>query len=268
MTGLKTLAEERTDFSRHRQRVLDHLLARFNEAYPHTDDATYETIANKEALLQQYRELGVHRAAAAPPPRPGEKPASAATRPLSGLEKKISLLLRRDIRMREPSLAALGRDRESNWPTDFYFVLEPIRFLPREPAAALASELTMEFPVTAFGPALYHVLLNWTYRPLTAAFCRYAENLILENAPAHLYHRFIWIETRALPRRAARPATLFLGLARAWYEAGSPPLEGRFIPGPDGALSRLQVRRRTAAARLFRWLNQPAGETPVPPVSP
>ena len=268
VTGLETLAEDRTEFAMRRHRVLDHLLARFNESFPRADAATYETIANKEALLQKYCKLGEHRASAAPLPHGGNRPAAGAERPLSGLEEKLGLLLRRDVRTGVPRIETLGHDRESRWPTDFYFVFEPIRFLPGEPSGPPAHERTVEFPATAFGPCLYHVLINWTYQPLNPGFCRYAENLILENAPAHLFHRFIWIETRGLAGRTARPAVLFLGLARAWYAAGAPALEGRFVAEAEGGPTRLQARRRTPAARLFAWLNQPVGEAVVSSAPP
>jgi hypothetical protein len=248
--------------------VLDHLLARFNESFPRANAATYETIANKEALLQKYRKLGERRASAAPLPRGGKKPAAGAERPLSGLEEKLGLLLRRDVKTSVPRIETLGHDRESRWPTDFYFVFEPIRFLPGEPSGPPAPEPTVEFPATAFGPCLYHVLINWTYQPLNPGFCRYTENLILENAPAHLFHRFSWIETRGLVGRTARPAVLFLGLARAWYAAGAPALEGRFVAEAEGGPTRLQARRRTPAARLFAWLNQPVGEAVVSSAPP
>lgn len=256
VAGLAAIAEDRAEFSHRRQRVLDHLLARFNESFPTSDPTTFETIANKEQLLQSYRELGSTRALSAAA-LANLRAAPRAQRPMSGLERKVRLLLRRDLQRPPPDLAALDTPAQRERPDDFYFVFEPIRFFPPQWSETIVGQ-TDDYTQADFGPWLFHVLINWTFRPLTPSFQLYAQDLVLANAPAHLWHRFIWIDPLTPPPNRQLTTEVFLPLAQAWFEAGSPPLDAN--RGPLSTATHLDIvaRAGTPAARLFAWLHSVA----------
>lgn len=245
LAGLRSLVESESEFLARRNRVLDHLLARFNEYFPATpDEATFETIRNKEDLLRKYRQLGHGRAQAADHTVPA---APDRRRARSGLEKKLQLLLRRETQLRPPALEKLSARVRPRQPADFYFVIESVRFLPKceEPSAGESWSV----PFTAFQPALFHTFINWTCEPLNSAFKDYAEELVFENAPAHLLSHVIWLETQPEPEPAAGE---FVALFRAWAEAGYPALQMAVDPAPlEGVL---RVVKTTPAARLLHWL--------------
>jgi hypothetical protein len=149
----------------------------------------------------------------------------------------------------------LDGTREAARPDDFYFVFEPVRFLPRKGSAPAENPAnTVAFVPADFGPQLFHVFLNWTYQKITPALRNYSEALVLENAPAHLWHRFIWIET--ISPAESRPDALFLSLVQAWIEAGMPSLEAVGLASSDSP--GLQALADTPAARIFAWLKENA----------
>ncbi|HEY1049577.1 MAG TPA: hypothetical protein VGE39_07470 [Prosthecobacter sp.] len=162
---LATLDESPHEFARRRNQFLDHLLARFGESYGPAKGATYETIHNKEELLQHLPELGLRRAAAGGPEH------------VSGLEAKITLLLQRD-----------APPPDETAPDKFYYLLED-------------GQLSGDAP-DAFG--LTHVLVNWTGNRLDPAFEEQVEALIAEHAAAHLCHTFLWLEKDKDAEDAAR----------------------------------------------------------------
>ena len=253
INGLNTVAEDAAGRLKCRRRVLDHLLARFNENFPRTDRTTYETIVNRQDLLQAYPRVSVRRALAADLTsrvQPGQ------ARPRSGLEEKMQLLLRRDTQS-DPATPAgpsgPGRELVSD---DFYFILETIRFLPR--AGATGAGERWDVPQSAFKPGLFHVWLNWTMRPLTGAFVNYVQACVGENVPAHLWSRHIWLETHP---HAGPNVARFRQLLGAWAEDGYPPLVlappplATDSPPPPDTIS---VCRGTPAAALFAWLLDPS----------
>ena len=269
LTGLRNAAENEAQFLHRRGQVLDQLLARFNESFPATpDEATFETIRNKEDLLRDYRRLGYHRAQAANPTR---DTAPGARRPRSGLEEKIQVLLRRDTQSNPSALDDLAVFVRAEQPADFYFVLETIRFLPV--AGDPVSGETVLVPLAAFEPALYHVFLNWTYERFNSAFTAYVENIVGENMPAHLAPYFVWLETHLLPPVQAQE---FVTLFRAWAEAGYPALV--LGPQPEQPVAgKLAILAHTPAANLFLWLlrhgppavgGPPTVATPFPSAPP
>jgi hypothetical protein len=248
VAGLHAIAENADDRQRRRDRVLDHLLSRFNESFPRTDHTTYETIANKENLLQAYPRIGRRRAAAA---ELTGRPGPGTVRPRSGLEEKIQILLRRDTQS-EPEA-----DRD-----DFYHVFESIVFLPRADATGAGERWNL--PLDAFAPCLFHVFVNWTLRPLTGAFVSYCEALVAENAPAHLLARHIWLETRPAPEANVGG---FRALFQAWANAGFPQLilaSARRASDPPLPDRTIDVCRGTSAANLFAWLLDPSSPAAGP----
>lgn len=204
--GLQALAESSGETCRRRGRFLDHLLARFGETYPQTDDVTYETIYNRSKLLREYPGLGRHRATG------------------SGLEAKLACLLPRN---------------EQEWPAmsqgaggeKWYYLLEP---------GALNRHVTQ--PGWRF--TLTHVLFNWTVNPLTADFKEYVRNIVIENSGAHLAHRFWWFDwdqTGAQPPDFRESDFReFAALHRQWSEAGSPCIQADGANPPESATALCQ----------------------------
>ncbi len=259
LTGLHAIAEDAGLWRLRRCRVLDQLLARFNESFSPTDHTTYETIVNKENLLQAYPDVGLRRAAAADVTNgltPGE------TRPRSGLEEKIQLLLRRDTQTDlAPVSESTGAPRAAD-AEDFYFVLEPVRFLPRADSESAGERWNL--PLNTFAPGLFHVYLNWTLCPLTGAFTDYVEGIVGENVPAHLWSRHLWLETHPV---AEANVARFRALVRAWALAGYPSLvlaPPRLASDPPPPAGTIDVCRGTAAADLFAWLLDPTADPTGP----
>jgi hypothetical protein len=89
--GLQELAEDPGESFRRQGQFLDHLLARFGEAFPKTDAANYETTFNKSGLLRGYPELGRDRALGAH--HAGELNGDSH---VSGLEARLACLLPRN----------------------------------------------------------------------------------------------------------------------------------------------------------------------------
>lgn len=282
VTALRAQSEDEEMFLARRSGVLDQLLARFNETFAATDEApTFETIRNKEDLLQDYRDLGYRRAQAADHSRRTDV---RETRARSGLERKLELLLRRDTQPGPPPLGALAVRVTESQPADFYFVVEPIRFLPASPTVATAPAIvddtadpaseaapdeaggtpptpepaapepaTVEIPLAEFNLGLFHVFLNWTYEPLNDPFKEYVAALVRENAPAHLLARYVWFETQPHPQPEARK---FLRRFRRWASDGYPTLELAAAPVAGGTT--IRVFAQTSAARLFQLLRTQA----------
>lgn len=259
VAGLRAVAEDVDRWLVRRQRVLDHLLARFNENFLSSDQANYETIANKQNLLQDYPQVGLRRAAAADF---AAGLVAGQARPRSGLEEKIQLLLRCDNQVNPaPATWPDGKIRPAD-PDDFYFVLEPIRFLPRADSGSAGERWNL--PLDAFAPGLFHVYLNWTMTPLTGGFTQYVEDLVGENVPAHLWSRHIWLETHPV---AEANVARFRRLQRAWAQAGYPPLvlaPPRLPSDPPLPAGSIDVCRGTAAADLFAWLLDPGADPTGP----
>lgn len=253
---LDGIVESEAAFLDQRQRVLDHLLSRFNESYPTGDAATYETIANKEWILQEYPDLGFNRAASADAAQPLSW---QQDRPKSGLERKIELLLGH-----EPVVPAAGHAASTSVPGGgFYFVIEPIRLLPSAaPSEASAGEV-MSVPLAEFAPSLVHVFINWTTQPFTTAFKNYIRRLVHANAPAHLWHRFVWLEDHLHPDESDDMRQARLENLRAFRDAfafwqRSNPAFGplQLAASVAAKANTIVVRAETPAARLFAWLQQ------------
>lgn len=190
------LAESPQEFVQRRNQFLDHLLARFGESLGPACGATYETIHNKEKLLQHLPEIGRRRATAGEIKRGSDRHLHE-----SGLEKKIGLLLQRDLP--GPGEPALLK---------FYYLVE--KGLLTLPDSSDPAEGAFE---------LIHVLVNWTGNGLNTAFQQQVEALIEEYCGAHLCHDFLWYDCEAREDHAARFAD-FLSCYEEWRSTPLEPL--------------------------------------------
>ncbi|HET7535506.1 MAG TPA: hypothetical protein VFJ90_03575, partial [Candidatus Didemnitutus sp.] len=211
-------------------------------------------IANREELLRNYPRLGYDRATAAPVtdagPRPNRK---RPPRARSGLERKLQLLLRCDTQLPVAIVTGTGATENILERDDFYFVVEPVRFLP---PGMTTPPKGSPFPAEAFAPSLFHVFINWTDVPLTAPLRAFAEARVLEEAPAHLWHRFIWLDP--LGEAPGKPGR-FRDLFRRWEYRRFPTLD-QPARAADGSPA---LQPEDTAAHLLAWLL--AAATPVDP---
>jgi len=109
--GLQELAEDPGESFRRQGQFLDHLLARFGEAFPKTDDANYETTFNKSRLLRGYPALGRDRALGA---HHAAEPEGGSH--VSGLEARLACLL--------------PRNEQTAWPDILLFTVADLLMLP------------------------------------------------------------------------------------------------------------------------------------------
>lgn len=244
LRALAERAEGPLEFEEHRKRVLDHLLARFGETLPSDDPANCPTLTNREAYLRQIDELGRSRARGLDASR---VPAALRPRPRSGLEEKMRLLLQTDRQSPLPALADLTRDPGAEYLGDFYFIIEPVLWLDSGPAAEVGLGEKLLLPRAAFESSLVHVVLSWTPCTLSPEARVHVRTLLRDHAPAHLWPRFVWVDTLEQRRE-------FLIRYRDWALAGYPPLVA--LRTVLDAKENVAVERFSTAGRLAEWLKQ------------
>lgn len=241
MKTLAELAEGPLAFAEHRQAVLDHLLARFGEMLPASDPANCPSLSNREDYLRQICELGAQRATAIDA---SLVPTFTAARARSGLEEKLRLLLRTDRQEVPPALGDLADHADADYLGDFYFLIEPVLWLSAEaPAAQIERNLLL--PKVAFAPSLIHVVLSWTPRSLGLNAQAHVQSLLRDHAPAHLWPRFVWVDTIKQRRE-------FLQRYRDWALAGYPSLVS--LQTVSAATENVPVDAATPTGRLAEWL--------------
>ena len=248
--GLATMSRDEDVFLRRRNEILDHLLARFGESYPRTGNATYQTIFNKEELLRAYRDVTYVRAAGLNL-LPSDE---SRLQQLSGLEQKLTILLRRDHQVwggpkseSDPIAGEFGESKASSG-SRYYFAIEHLPFLPVTlfvPASDCKAAMT--FPAALFPLQMTHVFLNWTANDLTDAFEQYVKDLVLQNTPAHIKSHFLWFECGG---EDAREFAEFVRFREDWEKERFTAMVLAAPAAKHGDITVLD----TAASRLFQWI--------------
>jgi hypothetical protein len=134
---------------------------------------------------------------------------------------------------------------------DFYFVIDLAILRPGlgEPIESSGGQPTLAAGAELWDSTLVHVFIGPPFAADTAgqraAFVQLADTLVRENAPAHLLHRFAWIDPLATPEAAAD----FRVRITAWAQASFPRL--RAVKTTD---SSRQVQRDTPAGQMLAWL--------------
>ncbi|HET9626557.1 MAG TPA: hypothetical protein VFP84_34580 [Kofleriaceae bacterium] len=231
--------------------VADHLLARFAEALPSRDWQNYETLAQKRRFLARYPAFSQHRHVGFDRARAREQ-GYPDVENVSWLERRVNLLLAAG--PREPlcaypgdtALQASAADGYQLYLGRAYYLLEHPLLLDGSTPAAGSRHGCVALPKAFFAGRISHVLGNWTFRELRPEFQAYVEAFLLDAAPAHLVHHFLWSSPAELDAFAR-------GLA-AWYRDGLPPLTVE-----DRDADTLWVRPSGAAWELVCLLRGAAG---------
>jgi hypothetical protein len=221
--------------------VADHLLSRFAESLPSLDWQNYETLSQKRSFLEHYPDLSQNRHigfdVALARQQGGPDPDN-----VSWLERKVDLMLATS--RRQPLLAYHGEAAEALehsaaagyqiYLGRSYYLLEHQLFIDGSAPMGGTRRGTAKLPKAFFTGRLSHVLTNWTFRELRPEFQAYVESFVLDAAPVHLVHHFLW--------RSGPEMDEFAGWLSAWYRDQLRPL---IIDGQDR--DTLWVRQTGAA---------------------
>ncbi len=235
--GLQKVMESQAVFMDRRNRLLDHLVARFAETFNDyainmyalpdemvmTDEAVSEKlIGDKIALLENYPVLSSGRGTGHDYSKADADPLATAN--LSGYAKRVRSLLGMEVNTNKP-LAALAD-------TDFggFHLVEHLIVRPSKDADPLLSvcldgncdhcgdEDPYSFKVSI-------VLPFWLKRFTNMHFRNYMESLFRSEAPAHVFLKICWVDKKEMAAFETAYAAWATGKAK-YYAA---------LPTPSGA---------------------------------
>ena len=207
--------ENRQEALYRRNRLMDHLLARFNDSFAdyaalqfmksngkqETWDDLQENIEDKKRYLQAYPEISGNRAQAIDYTENmiTNRRQKTPTLPISGIEQRISRRL--GINAPLHRLATTAHKKEG-YPFEKCFGLHVLEHLLLLPPDALSEETFLQLtrsdtdPELLTDPYSFRVTVvypSWTDCSRNMYFRQYVENIVREEIPAHIVVKHCWI---------------------------------------------------------------------------